>query len=128
LCAALRWQANETQKTSGVEIVVRCPDVDTVVDRERALTLFRIFQESLTNVIRHAHATHVDVDLTETAVSYILRVSDNGVGIAAGASRKLTSHGIRGMRERALQLGGDVSLAPEEGGGTTLVATIPRAG
>lgn len=126
LCAALRWQANETQKASGVEILVRCPEGDVVVDRDRALTLFRIFQESLTNVIRHAKATRVDVDLTEMPANYELRVSDNGIGIADDAERNLTSHGIRGMRERALQLGGDVALSRGAEGGTVLLAKIPR--
>ena len=127
LCAALRWQAGETQKASGVVITVRCPENDVVVDRDRALTLFRIFQESLTNVIRHANASRVDVDLVETPESYVLRVADNGDGIADNATRQTTSHGIRGMRERALQLGGEVTLARGPAGGTTLVATIPRA-
>jgi len=126
LCAALRWQADQTQRASGVKIAVHCPEIDTDVDRDRALTLFRIFQESLTNVIRHANATQIDVDLSKTQTSYVLRVSDNGVGIADPAPRKPTSHGIRGMRERALQLGGDVAVSRGIGGGTMLVATIPR--
>jgi len=126
LATALHWQAGEYTKRTGINIVVDAPDESFVVERERALTLFRIFQETLTNVMRHARATEVVVRLSESDDSYVLHVRDNGVGMAEDAMRKPTSHGIRGMRERAHQHGGDVSVASAPGEGTTLVVTIPK--
>ena len=103
---------------------MRLPQVG--IDRECALTLFRIFQETLTNVMRHANATEAVVRLSEADSCYVLQIRDNGVGISDDALRKPTSHGIRGMRERARQHGGDVSVASAPGEGTTLVVTIPK--
>jgi len=74
-----------------------------------------------------AHATRVDVRLSETNDSFVLHVHDNGVGISEEALRKPTSHGIRGMRERAREHGGDVSVSSAPDEGTTLVVTIPKA-
>ena len=127
LAAAIHWQAGEYAKRTGMKIDVELPDPDVDVDRECALTLFRIFQETLTNVMRHAQATAVDVHLGETDDSLVLRIHDNGVGISEEALRKPTSHGIRGMRERARQHSGDVSVSGAPGEGTTLIVTIPKA-
>ena len=126
LGVALRWQAGEYRKRSGIDIVVETPEPDLAVDRECALTLFRIFQETLTNVMRHADASKVVVRLAEADSGYVLQIRDDGVGMAEDALRKPASHGIRGMRERARQHGGDVSVTSAPGEGTTLVVTIPR--
>jgi signal transduction histidine kinase len=126
LAVALRWQAGEYGKRSATRIVVEAPEPDIAVDRECALTLFRIFQETLTNVMRHANATEVLVRLAEADACYVLQIRDNGVGMPDDALRKPESHGIRGMRERARQHGGDVSVASAPGEGTTLVVTIPK--
>jgi len=127
LAAAIHWQAGEYAKRTQMTIGVELPEPDVEVDRDRALALFRIFQETLTNVMRHAHATRVDVRLSETNDSFVLHVHDNGVGISEEALRKPTSHGIRGMRERAREHGGDVSVSSAPDEGTTLVVTIPKA-
>jgi len=126
LAVALRWQAGEYGKRSATRIVVEAPEPDIAVERECALTLFRIFQETLTNVMRHARATEVVVRLSEADACYVLQIRDNGVGMPEDALRKPESHGIRGMRERARQHGGDVSVASAPGEGTTLVVTIPK--
>jgi len=126
LAAALRWQAGEFRKRTGTKIRVDTPDPDIAVDRECALTLFRIFQETLTNVARHAGASEVNVRLADGDAGYLLQVRDNGVGMTDDAWRKPASHGIRGMRERARELGGDLSVASAPGEGTTLVVTIPK--
>ena len=126
LAVALRWQAGEYGKRSATKIVVETPEPDIPIERECALALFRIFQETLTNVIRHANASEVVVRLSEADACYVLQIRDNGVGMPDDALRKPTSHGIRGMRERARQHGGDVSLASAPGEGTTLVVTIPK--
>jgi len=125
LAAAVRWQATEFQKHTGVPIDVESPETHGSVEREAALALFRIFQETLTNVARHAKASRVWVDLAISEEGYVLQVRDNGAGMSEKDMVKATSHGLRGMRERAQQFGGDVSVSSQPGRGTTLVASIP---
>jgi two-component system sensor histidine kinase UhpB len=125
LAAAVRWQASEFQKHTGIPIEVKAPDADAKIQRDTALALFRIFQETLTNVARHAKATRVWVDLTVAEESYVLQVRDDGTGMNEADLVKATSHGLRGMRERAQQFGGDVSVSSQPGQGTTLVASMP---
>jgi two-component system, NarL family, sensor histidine kinase UhpB len=127
LSAALRWQATEFRKHTSVRVNVETPPSDQGISRDAALTLFRIFQETLTNVARHAKATEVSVSLAASDGAFVLQIRDNGVGISNDDLRKPTSHGIRGMRERAQQLGGDVSVSGTPGSGTTVVISVPRA-
>jgi signal transduction histidine kinase len=127
LAAALRWQASEHQKHTGTEVIVETPEPEVEIERDVALTLFRIFQEALTNVARHAKATRVAVELDATDAAYILQVRDNGVGMNQGDISKPESHGIRGIRERAQQLGGSLSVASQPARGTTLIVSIPRS-
>ena len=117
LAAALRWQASEHQKHTGVQVIVETPDPDIPIERD----LFRIFQETLTNVARHAKATKVAVELEATDSAYVLQVRDNGVGMSPVDISKPESHGIRGIRERAQQLGGNLSVASQPDRGTTIV-------
>ena len=126
LAAALRWQAAEFGRHSGAKVAVDAPDGEVGMDREIALTLFRIFQETLTNIARHAKASKVDVRLATSDGAYVLQIHDNGVGMNEAELAKPTSHGIRGMRERARQFGGDISVSSKPGGGTTLVISVPR--
>jgi signal transduction histidine kinase len=127
LAAALRWQAAEFGRHSGAKVQVDAEDGEPGMDREVALTLFRIFQETLTNIARHAKASEVDVKLSAQDGAYVLQIHDNGVGMDEAELAKPTSHGIRGMRERARQLGGDISVSSKPGGGTTLVISVPRS-
>src|ERR1700687_5787306 len=125
LAAAVRWQASEFQKHTGIPIEGKAPDADSKIQRDTELALFRIFQKTLTNVARHAKASRVWVDLTITEEGYVLQVRDNGTGMNEADLVKATSHGLRGMRERAQQFGGDVSVSSQPGQGTTLVASMP---
>ena len=127
LAAALRWQATEFAKHTGARVDVDAPETGLHIDRDIALALFRIFQETLTNVARHAQATEVAVKLSSNDDALILRIRDNGVGLSEDDLRKPTSLGIRGMRERARQLGGDISVSAEPGSGTTVIISIPRS-
>ncbi|TMH57665.1 MAG: hypothetical protein E6H55_15110 [Betaproteobacteria bacterium] len=120
-----RWQATEFAKHTGARINVDAPETGLHIDRDIALALFRIFQETLTNVARHAQATEVAVKLSSNDDALILRIRDNGVGLSEHDLRKPTSLGIRGMRERARQLGGDISVSAEPGSGTTVIISIP---
>ncbi len=125
--SAMRWQIGEYRKHSEMHFELQTSEPDLALDRERALVLFRIFQETITNVNRHAKATMVNIDLARKADTYVMQIRDNGVGISDQDMRKSSSHGIRGMRERAEQLGGSVSISSEPGKGTCVVVTLPVA-
>ncbi|AJE02691.1 ATP-binding protein [Geobacter pickeringii] len=106
----------------------RRPDIlllETNFRRDVATTVFRIFQGALTNVIRHAGATCVDVSLEERNRRIVLVVTDNGRGITPEQMRDGRSLGITGMRERAYALRGRVRICRAPGGGTTVIAHIP---
>jgi signal transduction histidine kinase len=126
LASAMRWQIGEYRKHSDMTFDLQSPEPDIIVDRERALVLFRIFQETITNVTRYAKATAVQISLSQTDTAYVMRVRDDGVGITETDMRKPTSHGIRGMRERAEQLGGSLAVSGEPGDGTTVIVTVPK--
>jgi PAS domain S-box-containing protein len=126
LPAALRWQAAEFSKHTGASVEVDAPEARRPIDRAVALALFRIFQETLTNVARHAKADRVAVRLSDEDDSLVLQIRDNGIGVSQEDLRKPTSLGIRGMRERAQQLGGDLSVTAAPGSGTTVVIQVPR--
>ena len=126
LCAAIESYCEDFARMSSV----RCEtDVDIAIDnREATLTiaLFRIVQESLTNIMKYASAATVTVSLKRNETGLMLRVIDDGVGIAADALQKPMSHGLLGMRERALLLGGSLTVKPGPGGrGTCVEALIP---
>jgi signal transduction histidine kinase len=126
LPAALEWQANEFQKQTGIECSVSVAIGDTVLNQDLNTAFFRIFQETLTNVIRHARAGKVEVRLFEAAKHFILEVKDNGRGISESEIENTKSIGLIGMRERAALLGGEVQLRGEPGKGTTVSVRIPR--
>jgi signal transduction histidine kinase len=94
---------------------------------EIGIALFRVLQEALVNVTRHAHASTVRVSLRVENCSIVLRVVDDGCGIAQGAARKPTAFGVKGMEERLRALGGSFELAARATGGTELVARVPMA-
>jgi len=102
------------------------PGIDGVPDPERDAVLFRVLQEALTNIARHAQATTVCVSLAEAAGETVLRIEDDGVGPAPAAPGH--GCGIEGMRERTEAYGGRFSLAPGRRGGTVVCATVPRLG
>lgn len=97
------------------------------VEPERAIAIFRIFQETLTNVARHADASAVEVRLANEDGNLTLEVHDNGKGIAEGKLLNDESLGILGMRERAMLLGGELTISGPPGSGTTVSVRIPEA-
>lgn len=102
------------------------PPNGTVIDREVATALFRILQETFTNVARHAEATHVDVRLAREGGGVTLEVHDNGKGISEEQVWADSSLGILGMRERAVLQGGELAISGARGGGTTMKVWIPE--
>lgn len=132
--AAIEWQARDFSQHTGIRVEVNTNQEDLSLDLEQSTAVFRVFQEALTNIFKHAQATRVDVEMFADATSLTLEVRDDGVGLAPEALRKQTSFGLRGMMERIHSLGGwmDISGTPHpegEGarlqGGTTLMISIP---
>ena len=125
LLAALEWQLEEFQKRTGIrsEFVSTLEYVN--LDEKRSTAAFRIFQEALTNVARHANATKVTATLYKEADSLVLKVEDNGKGISADDIHNTNSFGLMGMRERALFLGGTVYFSGEPSKGTTVSVQFP---
>lgn len=128
LGAALEWEAEEFHKRTGILCRVRTPDTDFTLDDDLAITLFRIFQEALTNVARHSGATSVEAKLIKNSDYVTLEVHDNGQGIPRNAASMGKSLGIVGMRERAQLLKGEFRIRSEAGGGTTVAVTLPLGG
>ncbi|MES2568569.1 MAG: sensor histidine kinase, partial [Verrucomicrobiota bacterium] len=125
LVAALEWQAQEFEERTNIFCSLSLPIADPPLDYQRATTVFRIFQEVLTNIARHADATEVDVRLEMAGELMTLRVSDNGRGISKSEIAGATGLGLLGMRERALGAGGSVSICGEPGQGTIVVLQLP---
>ncbi len=127
LIAALEWQAQEFQNRCGIACTLTTEGADGPLDVERTTTVFRIFQETLTNVARHSRATRVDALLRRSGNRVSLTVTDNGIGMSPGASAPGESFGILGMKERAMMYGGELTIGETRGGGTTVSVSIPTA-
>lgn len=125
LSAAIEWQVKEFMEQTGIDCSVRIAGDFPVEDRSISIAVFRIFQETLTNVIRHSKATGVTVGLEKADSSLVLEVKDNGVGIADESVSDPASFGLMGMRERARFLGGKIDIHGIPGKGTTVRLTIP---
>jgi signal transduction histidine kinase len=95
------------------------------MDPQRARDVFRIFQEAMTNVARHAKATRVDIRLRLDAGHLLLSVADNGLGLSPAAVRRTKALGLVGARERALLLGGKIEIEGSEGEGTSVRLSVP---
>jgi len=127
LVAALEWQGNEFQSRTGIACHVTSTLQESVLDPDLNTAFFRIFQETLTNIIRHAQATRVDVHTTKRDGMMILTVHDNGRGIEQTEIADRKSIGLLGMEERAALLGGEFEIKGEPGNGTTVTVRIPMA-
>src|SRR5687768_13690866 len=126
LSAAVEWQAREFQRRTGVRCLVEISEGFADPDKERSTALFRIFQELLTNVARHANATRVSVHLTDEE-ALRLKVEDNGRGIQEQEFESPRSLGFLGLRERVLAFGGSIEVKGQEGKGTCVDVAIPQA-
>lgn len=125
LGAALEFETKRFQERSGIACSIRVPGDLPGIDPDRATAVFRILQELLTNVVRHAGATAVSVDLREDAGHLALEVIDNGKGISFVDLVSPDSLGLTGIRERASQLGGDVDFERIPQGGTRVRLGLP---
>ena len=127
LNAAIEWLARDTARRMGIEVTVHLNENDAPVDDRVATAVFRMVQEALTNVARHARATDVTVALRQHDGELELVVEDNGTGYPEGAMQRDGSFGLLGMRERAAILGGQFEFGNAPGGGARLTVRLPLA-
>jgi signal transduction histidine kinase len=125
LAAAIEWQAMDFQDSTGIPCEVKIEVKEAIWGREFSTTCFRIFQETLTNIIRHANATRVTVRLSQVDHELVLTVRDNGRGILEKEIVHPRSIGLIGMRERVAQVGGQLFLFGVPGRGTTVTMRVP---
>ncbi|MEO6918673.1 MAG: two-component regulator propeller domain-containing protein [Collimonas sp.] len=124
IVSALEWLVEEFIENTGIPCSLDVREENIVLDDSRSTTIFRIAQESLTNISRHALATQVEISLMKTEKHYVLEVRDNGRGFDTSL-RKKKSFGLIGIRERASMLGGEVSIFSAPGVGTTIRVSVP---
>ena len=127
LAEAIEWQAEQFEERTGIICRCDCSIEGFAFDREQSTALFRIFQEALTNIMRHANATAVDVVSGEENGEFVLIISDNGRGITENEKLGTQSLGILGMRERAHLIGAELEINGVEGKRTVLTVRLPIA-
>ncbi|AZF02264.1 putative two-component sensor, near polyamine transporter [Pseudomonas orientalis] len=124
IASAIEWQARRFEARTQIPCLVRVPENPPILSDAKAIGLFRILQEALTNVMRHAQAHTVELTLGVDGPNLRLTISDDGIGFVQAQGRAV-SFGLVGMRERVLIMGGQLSLVSELGEGTTLSVTVP---
>lgn len=124
LNAAIEWLARESAQRMGIEVTVRLGEVDPALDSQASTAVYRMVQEALTNVARHARATDVSIDMRQSGSELVLTVHDNGIGFPS-TRRKEGSFGLIGIRERAYLLGGTLDVDNPPGGGGRITVRLP---
>lgn len=122
--AAIDWYTKEFEQRVGVEVFLDM-DSELTISPNVSLTLFRIMQESLTNIARHSKATQVEIGLHKNSESIHFRISDNGVGITEDEIKSKKSFGIINMKERTASMGGSFDIYSENGHGTVIQLILP---
>jgi signal transduction histidine kinase len=127
LQAAIEWQIQEFRRRSGIacDLTVVTEEFDHNLDEKCATALFRILQESLTNVIRHAKANKVEVVLSKESGWLGMQISDNGIGLRQDLSKRGQTFGLQGIDERIQMLGGELKIESMPGKGTSLTISLP---
>jgi signal transduction histidine kinase len=125
LSAAIEWYITEFEKNSGIKCFIFFENEEFNFNPEMNISIFRIIQESLTNVARHSGATKVDINYYETKESFIFSIIDNGIGIKPSDLTGSHSFGIIGMKERIKYWKGDISFSGKDSG-TTITVSIPK--
>lgn len=125
LAAAIESQGEDFAQRTGIVCNILCTDHDLDPDYDTALAFFRVFQEALTNVGKHAGASQVDVQLTQEDDEVVLEIADDGCGLDAADLQKPRSFGLRGIRERLASLGGSLELSANQPKGTCLTLRAP---
>jgi signal transduction histidine kinase len=125
LFTALRWQFKETCRRAGLKCTESIPDSEPKFNPDAAIGVFRIAQEALTNILKHAEAKSADLVIGIESGVLLLRVSDDGKGIPPNRLQTITSHGLASMRHRITALGGSWEVRSPGSGGTIVTAQIP---
>ena len=125
LVAAIEWQAQQFQARTGIVCCFDCSLEKLELSEEQSTAVFRILQEALTNVLRHAQATRVDIKINKENGYFTLSISDNGKGITESEKSEQQSLGILGMRERAHLIAGKIDIKGIEGKGTVVIVRVP---
>jgi two-component system sensor histidine kinase UhpB len=125
LIPAIEWQTQEFRNVTDKLFSLSLPSNEIQINKDKSTVIFRIFQEAVTNVIRHASASHVYISLNLSHPKLILEVRDNGSGISIDQIKNPRSLGIIGMKERALAVGGEVNIEGVPTKGTTVIVEIP---
>jgi len=125
LAEAIELHAKQFQTRTGIAIECDCSLENINLSREQSTASFRIFQEALTNVLRHAHATAIRIRMSKEGGEFVLTISDNGRGITDDEKSSARTLGILGMRERANLIGGEIDITAAEGNGTVVTVRIP---
>lgn len=127
LYPAVMWQLKRFERRNGIacSLVAVVPDPEFGLDDSQTLAIFRIFQESLANIVRHAQATEVEIALSRNESGFTMQVKDNGKGLQPEDRRKANSFGLMGIKERIDLLGGEFVIASSPGNGTVLSISIP---
>lgn len=124
LTAAIEWHASEFQKRTGIPVSLSIYPREIILDQERSTVVFRILQEALVNVVRHAGATAVTVSLTDIDGTVEFKIEDNGKGITPEEIEDSKSFGLMGIRERAETLGGHATFTGRANEGTAVVVSF----
>ncbi len=124
----IKWRARQFQERTGIIVHCDCDQESVDLSGEQSTAVFRIFQEAMTNILRHAQATRVDIQLDQENGELILTISDNGRGITNDESLGQHTLGLLGMRERARLVGGKIDITGSDGKGTMLTVRIPISG
>ncbi|QQS36686.1 MAG: transporter substrate-binding domain-containing protein [Ignavibacteriales bacterium] len=125
LIPALEWQIQEFSEKTGIKHSFKKAMDDLEINNQAAIAVFRIFQEALTNVVKHASATEVCVNLYSKDSKLMMDISDNGVGIDKTKLEKKKTFGLLGMKERTIILGGNFKIDSDDGKGTRLSIEVP---
>jgi signal transduction histidine kinase len=128
LVEAIEWQAQRFQAQTGIACVCDCSVERVELNPEQSTALYRISQEALTNVLRHAEATLVEIKVDQEADKFVLTIKDNGRGITEDGKLGRHSLGIVGMRERAHLVGGKITINGIKGKGTAITVRVPKSG
>jgi two-component system sensor histidine kinase UhpB len=125
LTAAIEWLARDTARRTGIHFSVQLAELPGPPGGRIATALYRMVQEGLTNVVRHAQARQVQVRLDLDGDAAVLTVTDDGVGLPEATAVREDAYGLLGMRERAAMLGGTLAVENCEGGGVRLTIRMP---
>lgn len=126
LLPAIEWQVDEFKKHSNLKCILHAPKYEPDIDSALSTVLFRILQEALTNVARHADAGNVEVSFMESDAEYVLTVADDGIGISDSQINSPNSFGLLGIKERLHPYGGVCSISHRSAGGTEINVRLPK--